>query len=343
MNEYLLWLAGETNSIWWNDSAILSELQNALQHGALGVTTNPVLIADAIYRDVQNWAPFLKQIPSDISKSDKAEAICKAITVKIAEMFLPTYKMTHGRQGYVCAQVDPRRAADRDFMLAMAKRLNAWAPNIAVKLPVTAAGLDVLEECIAMGITITATVSFTMPQAVAIGKYHQAGIARAKKAGIKPGKCFAVVMVGRTDDYLRDVIRDSKIDIPESDIIQCGTAIIKRAYDYFNKSKFEATLMPAGLRGGYQVEALSGADMAMSINPKIQVMLPLIPKPYFTHFNDKVDNTVIQRLMQVSEFVRAYEPDGMKPEEFLSYGVVQKTLAQFIENWQKIEEFPLEQ
>ena len=42
---------------------------------------------------------------------------------------------------------------------AMAHRFTAWAPNIAVKLPATSAGLDVLEECIAEGITITATVS----------------------------------------------------------------------------------------------------------------------------------------------------------------------------------------
>lgn len=341
MNEYLLWLASETNSIWWNDSAIFSELEFALQHGAQGVTTNPVLIADAIYKDAEYWKPYLKDIPADIKKSEKAEAICKAVTSRIAQMFLPIYEMTKGRQGYVCAQVDPRKSADRDFMLEMAKRLTVWAPNIAVKLPVTAAGLDVLEECIALGITITATVSFTMPQAVAIGERHRIGTARAKVAGIKPGKCFAVVMVGRTDDYLRDVIRDSKMDIPESDIIQCGTAIIKRAYDYFNKNGFDAVLMPAGLRGGYQVEALSGAKMSMSINPKIQVMLPKIPKPYATHIKDSVDSEVIKRLMKAPEFVRAYEPHGMKPEEFISYGVVQKTLAQFVENWLKIEEYPL--
>ena len=65
----------------------------------------------------------------------------------------------------------------------MAKRLHAWAPNIAVKLPATAAGLDVLEDCIAEGITTTATVSFTVPQAVAIAERHRAGIARAREHG----------------------------------------------------------------------------------------------------------------------------------------------------------------
>jgi len=27
----------------------------------------------------------------------------------------------------------------------------------------------------------------------------------------------------------------------------------------------------------------------------------------------------------------AYEPDGMKPEDFITYGVVQRTLSQFVE------------
>src|SRR5204863_4624059 len=107
--------------------------------------------------------------------------------------------------GVVCAQVNPLRAGDRDCMYAMAKRFHAWAPNIAVKLPATAAGLDVLEDCVAEGITVTATVSFTVPQVVAIAERHRAGIDRAKANNIQPGKCFAVIMIGRLDDYLREI------------------------------------------------------------------------------------------------------------------------------------------
>jgi len=341
MNEYLLWLANETKSVWWNDSADISELKNAIEHGAKGVTTNPVLVAEAIYSKPDEWKECLSTIPAEIPKKDKAEAIIKAVTIRVAEMFLPVYEETNGAQGYVCAQVDPRKAGDRAFMLDMAKRISSWAPNIAVKLPVTAAGLDVLEECAAEGITVTATVSFTVPQVIQIGKRYQKGIERARKSGVKPGRCFAVVMVGRIDDYLRDVIHDRKMDIPESDIIQCGTAIIKRAYKYFKENGFEAVLMPAGMRGEYHAEALAGAEMSFSINPKIQVMLPKIAKPYVEKIDEEVSEETIRRLSALDEFVRAYEPDGMKPEEFITYGVTQKTLAQFTENWLMIEKYPL--
>ena len=38
------------------------------------------------------------------------------------------------------------------------------------------------------------------------------------------------------------------------------------------------------------------------------------------------------------DFVRAYEPDGMRPEEFITFGPTQRTLAQFIDaGWLLIE------
>lgn len=340
MNDYLLWLSNETDSVWWNDSADLDELNDSLANGAQGVTTNPVLVAEAIYGNPEAWKPYLKEIPSDFPKNRKGEAIIKAVTCKVAEMFLPVYEKTNGEQGYVCAQVDPRKAADREFMFDMAKSFANWMPNIAVKLPVTAAGLDVLEECAALGIPVTATVSFTFPQTVEIGRRYQLGLERARKAGIKPGKCFSVVMVGRIDDYIRDVVQDRKMDIAESDIIQCGTAVIKRAYTYYREHGIEAILMPAGMRGEYHVEALSGSKMVMSINPKIQKLLLNINKPYTESIDKTVDSAVIERLLKIDEFARAYETDKMKPEEFITYGVVQKTLCQFVENWQRIEAYP---
>jgi transaldolase len=38
------------------------------------------------------------------------------------------------------------------------------------------------------------------------------------------------------------------------------------------------------------------------------------------------------------EFIKAYEPDGMAPEDFISYGVTQRTLCQFADaGWKLLE------
>jgi transaldolase len=148
-------------------------------------------------------------------------------------------------------------------------------------------------------------------------------------------------MTGRVDDYIFDIVADRKLSIPDSDIRQCGIAITKRAYQMFRKRGYEAVLMPTGMRGEYHAEALSGGEMVMSINPKIQVMLPKLKAPYLEHIGDSVDAEVIDRLSQIPEFVQAYEPDGMIEEQFISCGMVQRTLSQFIEHWLRIENFQL--
>ena len=55
---------------------------------------------------------------------------------------------------------------------------------------------------------------------------------------------------------------------------------------------------------------------------------------------DSVPADVIERLSAMPEFVRAYEPDGMKPNDFVTFGVTQRTLCQFAEvGWKLMESF----
>lgn len=341
-NNYLKWLSGDTKSNWWHDSADPDELAQALSNGAVGVTTNPVLVKQAIYTRPELWKPLLDSIHKDLKGAEKAEEIIKKVTQKVAAELEPVYNVTNGKQGYVCAQVNPSFAGDVEAMIPMAIRLHGWAPNISVKLPVTAAGLDTLEELAAQGITVTATVSFTVPQVIAVAERYRKGLIRAKKAGIKPGLCFAVIMVGRLDDYLRDVCKDRKAGVFESDIQQAGIAAVKRAYSIFQERNYEAILMPAGMRGAYHTIELAGADIVFSIHPKIQKMIEKIEAPFTERIDTPVDEEVIKRLNTVSEFVRAFEPDGMNPEEFITYGVVQRTLTQFVEaGWGSIEVYEI--
>lgn len=341
-NNYLKWLSENSATAWWHDSADPDELKTSMGNGAVGVTTNPLLIKQSLFSRPEIWEPVIADVPRDLKGADKAEAILQRITSYIAAMMLPVYERTQGRQGYVCAQVNPKIPSNAEAMLITAKRLNRWASNIAVKLPVTAAGLDALEECAALGITVTATASFTVPQAMAIADRYKKGLARARKAGVKTGKCFAVLMVGRLDDYLRDVAMDRRAPVEESDIIQAGTAVAKRTYSLFEEMKSEAVIMPAGMRGAYHAVDLSGAGMVFSIHPKIQKLIADVKEPWVECIEIPVDPAVIKRLQTIPEFVRAYEPDGIVPVDFITYGATQKTLSQFVEaGWLPVEEYLL--
>ena len=222
----------------------------------------------------------------------------------------------------------------------MARRFSAWAPNIAVKLPATAAGLDTLEECAAEGITVTATVSFTVSQAVAIAERYRRGLARARAAGKATGRCFAVIIIGRLDDYLREIVCDQKAEVTEADIRQAGLAATKRAYALCQERGYEATLLVAALRGTYHMVELAGAKLIMSIHPTTQAMLLHPGVSRELRIAAPVAPDVIARLACVPEFVKSYEPDGMKPQDFLAFGLTQRTLTQFVESgWRLLESY----
>ena len=339
--DYFRWLTSSTKTDWWHDSADPNQLQLGLERGAVGVTTNPYLSNLALcgYKDI--WWMQIQQVESKrLSSETKAGALMRIPVIHAAEKLLPVFERSKGKMGYVCAQVNPARAGDRERMFSMARRFHSWAPNIAVKLPATAAGLDVLEDCTAEGITVTATVSFTVPQVIAIAERYRQGIQRAGKNGVQPGKCFAVIMIGRLDDYLREVAHDSKANVDESDIRQAGLAVTKRAYAVYKEREYEAILLIAAFRGTYHVIELAGAEAIMSIAPKYQEILLSEDLPREERINADIDAEVVERLSQIPEFVRAYDPEGMMPRDFIAYGATQKTLTQFYEvGWRLLENF----
>jgi transaldolase len=337
-DSYLRWLVSQTPTRWWHDSGDPEELSRGLAHGASGVTTNPVLAAQALRSNPQAWRPLVGRLEKSLSPEEKAIALMKVVVTATAARLEPQYASSHGATGYVCAQVNPSKAGDRESMLPMARRFHAWAPNIAVKLPVTAAGLDVLEECIAEGITVTATMSFTVPQVLAVAERHRTGVQRARQAGVEPGRCFATIMIGRLDDYLREVAWDNRAAVSEADIRLAGLAVSRRAYTIFQERNYEAVLLVAALRGIYHMTELAGAKLIMSIHPRYQKMLLEPSVPCQERIQVPLDAQAIRRLQSMPEFVRAYEPDGLRPEEFIHYGVTQRTLSQFVESgWGLLE------
>lgn len=341
MGTYLDWVLENTATTWWHDSAEASELRLGLERGAIGVTTNPFLSNLALVKDRELWKPAIDAVLAQkLPAEQKAEALMQIAVTRTATELIPEFATANEQSGFVCAQVNPLHAGDRDCMLAMARRLHRWAPNIAVKLPATSAGLDVAEDCVAEGITVTLTVSFTVPQVIAIAERHRAGIARAKGNGAVPGKCFAVIMIGRLDDFLREMAHDNQAAVSEDDIRKAGLAVTKRAYALYRERGYEAVLLVAALRGDYHLTELAGAELIMSIAPAFQEIFVTRVLPREARIDYPVPADAIERLCRMPEFVRAYEPDGMTPAEFMAFGATQRTLSQFCEvGWKLMENY----
>jgi transaldolase len=337
---YLQWLSAETRTAWWHDSGDPGELAAAMGNGAVGATTNPVLSAQALKLNRERWRDAIRAAVDEAkSPGTKAEALMRIVVTDAANRLEPVYRKTGGAQGYVCAQVNPSLAGDRAAMEDMARRFDAWAPNIAVKLPATFAGLDVMERCAADGITTTITVSFTVPQVLAVGRRFQEA-SRRSMHGARRGRCFAVIMIGRLDDYLREVCADNGDGISDEEIRCAGLSVVKRAHRLYHEYGYEATLLVAALRGTYHMTGLAGGDLVMSIHPTYQKTLLEGPAERAPRIDEPIPAAIQAKLERVPEFVRAYEPDGLSEKEMVSYGLTQRTLSQFIESgWKPLEQF----
>ena len=109
----------------------------------------------------------------------------------------------------------------------------------------------------------------------------------------------------------------------------------------YKERGYEAVLLVAALRGPYHLTEIAGADLLMSIHPTPQQWFCGSEEhPREERIDMPVPQDVIERLSAMPEFVRAYEPDGMTPNEFITYGVTQRTLCQFAEvGWKLMESY----
>ena len=329
-NRYLQWLSRQTASVYWHDSAIVEELDAAMDNGAVGMTTNPFLIASTLRAKPDFWRGVLAGVPEEVQGDARAEEWIAQVTGWLAKNKLARLYGSAPYAGYVCAQTNPCKPGDTQGMIATARHYASMAENIVIKFPATHGGLEAIEACAAEGLNVAATVSFTVPQVLAMAEAYQRGRDRAVRNGIKPGIGIAVLMVGRLDDYLRDVMNDTRAKATEADIIWAGTAAIKRAYGIFNEKGYDCVLMPAGCRGGYHISELAGGKFVMSVAPAIAKSL--LNETDFTEKIDRpVDPAILERLGDMAEFRKAYAPDGMAINEFITFGSCNRTLDQFVQ------------
>lgn len=336
---YLEWL-NTTPTAWWHDSGNPDEIELAIKRGATGVTTNPVLTFRSFQSQPDFWNPKVLALGDELDFEERAEALLKLVATYAADKVRGIYDSTDGANGYALGQLNPTRAGDAEGMLAQARRVHSWAPNIAVKLPATASGVEVIEHLAEEGIPICATINVSVAQAIAVAEAYERGKKRAIANGVKPPLCIVVQQVGRLDDYLRDVAQDMKLGLSEDVITFAGLAVAKHTYRIFEEKKYDAVIMPAGLRGVYHVTQMAGGRLLYTINTRVQDMILEADPEQVYHIDEPVDPKILEQLKRIPEFIRAYEPDGMKPAEFITYGVTQKLLSQFNETgWAPLETY----
>ncbi len=162
------------------DTANIDEIREAASLGIIsGITTNPSLVSKEATSDYET---VIKTICSIVSGSVSAEVL----------------------------------AEDTESMIAEARVKASWAPNVTVKIPVTAAGLKATSILSKEKVDINMTLCFSVNQALL------AALA---------GATYVSPFVGRLDDVGHD-----------------GMQLVKEIIDIYNHYQFNTKVIAASIR-----------------------------------------------------------------------------------------------
>ena len=332
----LLRMARETPTRLWNDSATLSELSDAIGWGAVGATCNPVIALAALRSDLPRWQARIREYASEHPAAPESEigwAMVRELSVEAASLLTDAFAEHRGRNGRLSVQTDPRLYRDADALVAQAVEFDALAPNIIVKIAATETGIRAMEEATYRGVSINATVSFTVPQALAVAEAIERGLERREAEGhdVSTMGPVCTIMVGRLDDHLKAVAKRDVVTVDPGILEWAGVAVFKRAYEIYGERGFRTRLLSAAFRNHMHWSQFVGGDVVVSPPFEWQVKLNASGIEALPRIDEPVDETVLRQLYDAfPDFRRAYDPDGMTAAEFEGYGATRKTLRQFL-------------
>jgi transaldolase len=257
----------------------------------------------------------------------------REMSIKSAALLRPVFDAQGGRNGRLSIQTDPRFYRDPQAMIGQAEEFSRLAPNMIVKIPVTRAGIPAIEEATYLGVSINATVSFTLPQCIAVAEAVERGLKRREKEGrdISSMGPVCTIMVGRLDDWLKVTMERENIALDPGYLEWAGVAVFKKAYRIFRERGYRTRLLSAAFRNHMHWSEFIGGDVVISPPYSWQVRFNASDIAVQSRIDTPVDSRIINELSKkFGEFRKAYEESGLTVEEFDSFGATRRTLRQFI-------------
>ena len=336
MNGPLHETALTTPTQYLNDSCSVAELNYAIARGCIGATSNPVIVGNVLKKEMHVWRDHIIALAAahpDWHEEAVAWRLYQDIAVHGSKLLLPLFEKSGGTLGRMSIQTDPRNHANAHAMFVQAVHFAALAPNMQVKIPCTAAGIAIAADLSALGVNLNITVSFCVPQVLAIGEAIERGLKRREAAGqsIANMRPFATMMVGRNDDWMKVLVKNHALDVPVEALEWAGVACFKRAYEIFQQRSYRTQLLSAAYRNFYHWTEFVGGAVSLTIPHEWQLKFNesnVRPEP---RMHLPVAEAHLTALQRIPDFKRAYEPDGMSIAEFASFGATARTLRSFIE------------
>jgi transaldolase len=265
--------------------------------------------------------------------------LVEEVSAKGAELLLPVFDREKGRNGRLSIQTDPAFYRNTRAIVEQAAHFSGLAPNMIVKIPVTKAGIPAIEEATYRGVSINATVSFTVPQCIAVAEAVERGLKRREREGLPIDTMGPVctIMVGRLDDWLKVLAEKQGIITDPGSLEWAGVAVFKKAYRIFRERGYRLRLLSAAFRNHLHWSQFIGGEVVISPPYKWQLRYNASDVEVVPRIDEPVDPKIVEELLaKFPDFRRSYEENGMAVEEFDGFGATVRTLRQFIAGTQDL-------
>jgi transaldolase len=206
----------------------------------VGVTTNPSIFQAAL----KDGASYQQQIRELAARGADVDDVVRTTTTDdvrdATDLFSAIYTRTHGVDGRVSIEVDPRLAHDTTATIEQAQELFKIVDrnNVLIKIPATLAGLPAITAVIAEGISVNVTLIFSLDRYTAVMDAYLAGLEQAKANGHNLAQIHSVAsfFVSRVDSEIDKRLKG--IGTPEADALlgQAAIANARLAYELYEKT-----------------------------------------------------------------------------------------------------------
>jgi transaldolase len=275
-----------------------------------GLTSNPTIFDKAMRHGTSYDTSLRAHARPGISHDELFFELALEDITRAADLFRPIHERTAGVDGWVSLEVSPLLAADAKSTLAEAKDLYARAsrPNLFIKIPGTADGLDAIEESVFAGIPINVTLLFSAKQYRAAADAWLRGVERRIEAGLNPNVAsVASLFVSRWDVAVAG-------KVPSSLNNKLGIAVAQETHKVYSKL-LESPRWRRALNAGAHPQRLLFASTGTK-DPKVSDVLYVQELVAPLTVNTMPEGTLLAFAAH-GEVARELSPDGGDSAEVL--------------------------
>jgi transaldolase len=205
----------------------------------VGVTSNPTIFAKAVSESAEYADQIQESALRELGVGEATRMITTYDVRWACDVMRPAYDASHGVDGRVSIEVDPRLAHETDQTNAEARQL--WwlvdRPNLFIKIPATLAGLPAITATLARGISVNVTLIFGLERYEQVMDAFLSGLEQAKANGHDLSKLGSVAsfFVSRVDTEVDK--RLDKLGTPEAQALHGKAAIAnaRLAYERYER------------------------------------------------------------------------------------------------------------